>query len=108
MTAQQIPPLFQTHPRAEKIAKAASNADEAAPGWRDRAAAFVLAFGKTRATFTAEDATKAFGEDQPTQGAMGAVFVTLAKQRKIEKTGEYRARAQGNAQPVWKLTGEQP
>lgn len=78
------------------IQQAADHAEEARPGWTDRAFAFLKTYAERHDSFISEDvsdAAIAAGEPQPpTLRAWGAVYIRAVRDNVIIQTGSGRSR----------------
>lgn len=95
-----------THPRESQMLLAIDHADARHEGWSEQAAAFLAQFSSRIGRFTGEDVTnaaKGIVPDPPTDRAWGGIFNRLSRHGIIRKTGQYSARVNGNAMPVWEV-----
>lgn len=84
--------------RDRALASVSENAELRQPGFGDRAAEFVVEYLRTHGTASGEDITdaaKAAGITAHDDRAFGSVFMRLARQKRIVKSG-YCARRKGH------------
>lgn len=97
------------HPRQEEIERAFEKATALV---LERYEAVIRTYGSVMTDFIAGDITdhyeKKWGQlSKHDKKALGGLYQRLMKRGVIVKTGEYRARNQGNASAVYRLKGTQ-
>ena len=99
-------PSFNTHPRAEQIARAEG---KVSPEFFERYEQILMAVGQVmRGGFIACDVTEMFERryrplTKVEQKGLGGFYQRLLRAGVLEKTGGYRARNQGNPSSVYRL-----
>ena len=93
------------HPRKAEIKRAYERVDQL---FLDRYQETLEAYGSGVADFIAGDVTEVYEKrykalSTSQKKALGGLYQRLMQQKRIEKTGEYRARNQGNASAVYRL-----